>query len=94
MTGFCIQKRKNKGQSLVEYVALTALVAIVSIGTVKLFGGKVRTRLNQITNVFDRNIQQGLRSKVDTSGTDDTSEENTPTTGRNRTSGFKLPRLF
>lgn len=56
------KRNSNLGQSLVEYVALTALVAIVSIGTVKIFGGKVRTRLNQITTTFDRNIQQGLKA--------------------------------
>lgn len=58
------RNRRNRrlGQSMVEYVALTALVAIVSIGTVKILGSKVRSRLNQITNTFDRNIQQGLKA--------------------------------
>lgn len=58
------KSRKSRGQSLVEYIALTALVAIVSIGTVKVFGGKVRSRLNQITNAFDRNVQQGLKAHI------------------------------
>lgn len=57
------KKRNQTGQSLVEYVALTALVAIVSIGTVKVFGGKIRSRLNQITNTFDKNVQQGLSGR-------------------------------
>lgn len=59
-----MEKKSNpqRGQSLVEYVALTALVAIVSIGAVKIFGSKVQRRLSQITNTFDRNIQQGLKA--------------------------------
>jgi Flp pilus assembly pilin Flp len=68
-----MKNRKSNGQSLIEYVALTALVAIVSIGTVKVFGNKVRTRLNQITTTFDRNIQQGLKAKR---GIEDESEDN------------------
>ncbi|MBI2606301.1 MAG: Flp family type IVb pilin [Deltaproteobacteria bacterium] len=51
----------RKGQSLIEYVALTALVAVVSIGAVRLFGSKVQRRLNQITGSFDHNIQVGLK---------------------------------
>jgi Flp pilus assembly pilin Flp len=64
-------KDANRGQSLVEYVALTALVAIVSIGTIKAFGGKVRTRLNQITTAFDKNVQQGLHDRRTSSHDDD-----------------------
>lgn len=68
-----IKKNKNqKGQSMVEYVALTALVAIVCIGTVKVFGGRVRSRMHQITNTFDRNVQQGL--KAHHSGWDDSGD--------------------
>lgn len=55
----------QKGQGLVEYIALTALIAIVSISTLKLLGGKVKTRLNQVTNTFDRNVQSGLRGLED-----------------------------
>lgn len=54
---------QQSGQGLVEYVALTALIAIVSIGAVKTFGGKVQKRLTQITTNFDNNIQQGLKSR-------------------------------
>lgn len=58
-----VNTSNQRGQSLVEYIALTALVAIVSIGTVKLFGSKVKSRLSQVTLSFDRNVQQGLKSK-------------------------------
>lgn len=85
------RNRSQRGQSLVEYVALTALVAIVSIGTVKLFGGKVKSRLNQVTNAFDRNIQQGLKSKParDVDNEDDAGGENQGLLG-----GRGLPRGF
>jgi len=60
--------RSNQhGQSLIEYIAITALVAIVSIGAVKTFGSKVRTRLSQVTTSFDRNIQQGLKARPSSS---------------------------
>lgn len=80
------KKKRERGQSLVEYVALTALVAIVSIGTVKLFGGKVKSRLNQITNTFDRNIQQGLKAKPSRDWDNDTGEND------GILGGVKLPR--
>ena len=81
----------QRGQSMVEYVALTALVAIVCIGTVKVFGGKVRSRLNQITNTFDRNIQAGLKAKPDLGG-DDEDEGGFPFPGGIRfPRGIKLP---
>ncbi len=64
---------QNKGQGMVEYIALTALVAIVCIGGVKVLGNKVRHRLTQITTKFDHNISQGLKrpAKGEDDGTDD-----------------------
>ena len=82
---------KQRGQSLVEYVALTALVAIVSIGTVKVFGSKVRSRLNQITNAFDRNVQQGLKVKANRSPSDDDDDENEGSQNK-FPGGFHIPR--
>lgn len=79
-------RETQRGQSLVEYVALTALVAIVSIGTVKVFGGKVRSRLNQITNTFDRNVQQGLKSKA-REGSENSEEGDLP-------GGIQLPKVL
>src|SRR5262249_48807339 len=83
------QKHREQGQSLVEYIALTALVAIVSITTVKVFGGKVKSRLNQITTTFDRNIQQGLKAHASRRSSDDEGddEDNGGWPG-----GIKLPR--
>lgn len=86
-------RRKQKGQSLVEYVALTALVAIVSIGTVKVFGGKVRSRLNQITNTFDRNVQQGLKARNARADDEDEDGEHLPIPNP-FPKGLKLPKGF
>ena len=88
-----MNQRKKKlvfGQGLVEYVALTALVAIVCIGTVKAFGGKIRTRLNQITNTFDRNIQQGLKARSNSRSSQD-DNDSLPLPGRNRGLPFPIP---
>ncbi len=83
-----MNNKNNKGQSLVEYIALTALVAIVSVGTVKVFGNKVQRRLNQITNTFDRNMQQGLKSRHSNNSDDD---EEGGQRGKNR---FPFPLPF
>ena len=40
--------QKKKGQSLVEYIALTALIAIVSITAVRALGGVVKTKMGSI----------------------------------------------
>ncbi|HRK02832.1 MAG TPA: hypothetical protein PLH57_09215 [Oligoflexia bacterium] len=53
-----------RGQGLVEYIALTALVAVVCIGTVKVFGSKVTRQLNSVSNKFDQTIRKGLNTKV------------------------------
>jgi Flp pilus assembly pilin Flp len=88
-------RRRQAGQSLVEYVALTALVAIVSIGTVKVFGGKVRSRLNQITNTFDRNVQQGLKSRSHkgSQSEDDDDDGDSDEGGGGRGRGKRFPAL-
>ena len=88
--------QKTRGQGLVEYVALTALVAIVSIGTVKAFGGKVRSRLDQITKSFDKTVQQGLhgRSRSYSVGEDEDGEDESQAPRIIKLpGGVSLPRL-
>ncbi|MEW6055367.1 MAG: hypothetical protein AB1540_02035 [Bdellovibrionota bacterium] len=82
-----MKKNQQRGQGLIEYVALTALVAIVSIGTVKLFGSKVRSRLNQVANTFDRNVKQGLKQRPMSSE----SQEETEDGGSRLPKGIRLP---
>lgn len=89
-------KRKfteKKGQSLIEYVALTALVAIVCITAVRSFGGRVQRRLNQISTSFEHNLQLGMKynsNKAD-DGEDDAPG---PRSNRGMSSILKIPRIF
>ncbi len=60
----------NRGQGLIEYIALTTLIAIVSITAIRSFGSKVNKRLTQISNAFDHQIQIGLKRKASDTETD------------------------
>jgi Flp pilus assembly pilin Flp len=42
--------KNNKGQGMIEYIILVALLAIASIGITELLGQTVRTKLAQITS--------------------------------------------
>ena len=53
-----LYKKTQKGQSLTEYLILVALVAISSIGVVRLLGQTARVQLSNITNAL-----QGSRTK-------------------------------
>lgn len=52
-------KKKQKGQSLTEYLILVALVAISSIGIVRVLGQTTSTQLANITNAL-----QGGKGKI------------------------------
>lgn len=53
------KKNKQKGQSLTEYLILVALVAISSIGIVKLLGHTVNVQFSNITNALQgRNVKK------------------------------------
>ena len=41
---------KEKGQGLVEYAIILALIAIVVIAVMSILGGKVRNTFNSISN--------------------------------------------
>lgn len=45
--------RNQKGQSLIEYVILVALVALVSIGAAKALGTKISAKIKAITEQVD-----------------------------------------
>ena len=40
----------RKGQGMVEYVLIVALIAIAAIAAVKLFGGNIKTLFSQSAN--------------------------------------------
>ncbi len=46
----------KKGQGLMEYVIISALIGIVCIGAVKEFGNAIHTRINNIKKELVRNI--------------------------------------
>ena len=56
--------KNKKGQGMVEYIILVALVAIAAIGITELLGQTVRTKLAEVTaGLQDRgyNIGKNLR---------------------------------
>ena len=41
--------KKNSGQGVIEYIILVAIIAVASMGIVKILGHTVSTKLAQIT---------------------------------------------
>jgi Flp pilus assembly pilin Flp len=72
-TNISVTKRneKRRGQGLLEYIVLTALVAIACIGTIKTLGGRVKHHITRVSNSFDRTVKQGLRSDTARQSADD-----------------------
>ena len=42
-------KMNNKGQALVEYVLIIALVAVMIIGVISTFGGVLRDKITEVS---------------------------------------------
>ena len=49
-------KINDRGQSLIEYVILVALIALVSVSATKLLGKKISTKLNEVRSQIDSGI--------------------------------------
>ena len=49
--------KNQKGQAVMEYIILTALVGIFCLAAVKKIGKSMNTRLNQIDKKITREIQ-------------------------------------
>ncbi len=47
MVVILMRKFNNKGQALVEYVLIIALISIVLIGVVNTFGGKLKDKITE-----------------------------------------------
>ncbi len=52
-----MQKFRNEsGQSLIEYMILLALVVLVCVGSTKLLGSKIHSKLREIRDQIDDGI--------------------------------------
>lgn len=40
-------KKQNSGQALVEYVLIIALVAVIAISAIKVFGGRIKDSITK-----------------------------------------------
>jgi len=52
-------KKQEKGQGLVEYAIILALIAIVVVGTMTVLGKKVNNSLNNVSTALDGKIGSG-----------------------------------
>ncbi len=52
ITRMWLAMRSEKGQSLVEYALILALVAIVVIAALSVLGGEVTTKFDQVSNTI------------------------------------------
>ncbi len=57
------QTKKQKGQSLTEYLILVALVAVSAIGVVELLGQTTRTQFANITNALQGSHAKQIKSE-------------------------------
>ena len=48
--------RNESGQSLLEYMILLALVTLVCVGSTKLLGSKIHSKLREIRDQIDEGI--------------------------------------
>ncbi|MGD9580555.1 MAG: Flp family type IVb pilin [Vampirovibrionia bacterium] len=59
-----LNKRKNKGQSLVEYGLILALVSVVAISVLTMLGGQINSTIDVLTNVL-----KNVSNNISTTGT-------------------------
>ncbi|MGD9580330.1 MAG: Flp family type IVb pilin [Vampirovibrionia bacterium] len=59
-----LNKRNEKGQSLVEYGLILALVSVVAISILTALGGQINSTVNTINNVLSN-----VNSSISTTGT-------------------------
>lgn len=57
--------RHQSGQSLVEYIILVALVALVTVSATKQLGTKINTKINEIKEKIDSGIPIRLQPRND-----------------------------
>lgn len=55
--------RNQKGQSIVEYVILVALVSLVCVSATKVLGSKINSKINEVRKKIDSGIDVRLSPK-------------------------------
>lgn len=46
--------RTKKAQGLTEYVLIIALIALIAVGSMQLFGGKIKERFDTLSDVVSQ----------------------------------------
>ena len=49
-------KKKEKGQSLVEYIILVALIALIAVTATKKLGVKIQSKMNEVRKAIDTGL--------------------------------------
>lgn len=58
-----LHRKRQKGQSLTEYLILVALIAVSSIGVVRLLGQTARVQLSNITNALQGSKARQIKAQ-------------------------------
>ena len=76
-------KRKNaKGQAIVEYILIIAIVAVASMVVLGMFSDRLRNLIGGVVNSFDNNTPASTVSSGDSVNVvKSLSPDNTPTSG-------------
>jgi Flp pilus assembly pilin Flp len=57
------ERKNSRGQGMVEYVLIVALIALIVLAGVKLFGGKVKDLFSSAADKVATEGQRGLSSR-------------------------------
>src|SRR5262249_16854370 len=66
-----VKFKNEKGQGLVEYLILTALLAIATMGVVRLLGHSVAARYADVVNVIEGGERARRRTQTEQVGEED-----------------------
>ena len=56
MTRSLAKRPRQRGVSSVEYIIILVLVALTGIAVFKVFGGKVRDKMNTANNTMEKDV--------------------------------------
>ncbi|MBI3291417.1 MAG: hypothetical protein HYZ73_01190 [Elusimicrobia bacterium] len=54
-------RRQSRGQGLVEYILVVALIALLAIGAIRLFGRATKSAFQQAAATIQQDVLQGIR---------------------------------